>query len=68
MDYDLLQFVKIIHDMDSKEIKLLNPIKRELKVKKAPIVSGNTSTIGTKFITYVPDNTSTTLRWFEIGR
>lgn len=47
LDYDLLQFVKNIHDMDSKEIKLFNPIKRELKVKKAPIVSGNTSTIGT---------------------
>ena len=35
---------------------------------KAFVERENTSTIGTKFITYVPDNTSTTLRWFVIGR
>lgn len=46
LDYDLLQFAKNIPEIDSKEIKLFHPIKRDLKVKKAPIINGHISTIG----------------------
>lgn len=46
IDYDLLQFVKDIPEIDSKEIKLFYPVQRELKVKKAPIINGNVNTIG----------------------
>ncbi|SCJ49805.1 Alkaline phosphatase synthesis sensor protein phoR [uncultured Clostridium sp.] len=46
IDYDLLQFAKNIPEIDSKEIKLFHPVQRELKVKKAPIINGNISTIG----------------------
>ena len=35
---------------------------------KAFIDREGTNTTGTKFIIYSPDNTSTTLRWFAIGR
>ena len=35
---------------------------------KALIDREGTNTTGTKFIIYSPDNTSTTLRWFAIGR
>ena len=46
IDYDLLQFAKNIPEIDSKEIKLFHPVQRDLKVKKAPIIKGNISTIG----------------------
>lgn len=46
IDYDLLQFAKNIPEIDSKEIKLFHPIQRDLKVKKAPIINGNISTMG----------------------
>ena len=46
IDYDLLQFAKNIPEIDSKEIKLFHPVQRDLKVKKAPIINGNISTIG----------------------
>ncbi len=45
-DYDLLQFAKNIPEIDSKEIKLFHPVQRDLKVKKAPIINGNISTMG----------------------
>lgn len=45
-DYDLLQFAKNIPEIDSKEIKLFHPVQRDLKVKKAPIISGNINTMG----------------------
>ena len=39
MDYDLINFIRVLPDINSKEIKLLHPIEREIKVKKAPIIS-----------------------------
>lgn len=46
IDYELLNFVRNIPDIDTKEIKLFHPQERELRVKKAPIVSGVDGTIG----------------------
>lgn len=45
IDYALLQFIRNIPDIDTKEIKLFHPQERELRVKKAPIIS-NDGTIG----------------------
>ena len=39
IDYDLINFIRVLPDINSKEIKLLHPIEREIKVKKAPIIS-----------------------------
>lgn len=46
IDYDLLSFIRDIPDIDTKEIKLFHPKERELRVKKAPIISGVDGTIG----------------------
>lgn len=46
IDYDLLQFIRNIPDIDTKEIKLFHPQERELRVKKAPIVSVDKGAIG----------------------
>jgi two-component system phosphate regulon sensor histidine kinase PhoR len=45
IDYDLLQFIRNILDIDTKEMKLFHPQERELRVKKAPIISSD-GTIG----------------------
>lgn len=45
IDYDLLQFIRNILDIDTKEMKLFHPQERDLRVKKAPIISSD-GTIG----------------------
>ena len=39
IDYDLISFIKSIHEIETKEIKLMHPIERELRIKKAPIIN-----------------------------
>ena len=46
MDYDLINFIRVLPDINSKEIKLLYPIEREIKVKKAPIISETNNPMG----------------------
>lgn len=45
-EYDLLEFIKSIPEIHSKEIKLLRPVERDIKIKKAPIINSNNATIG----------------------
>lgn len=46
IDYDLINFIREVPDMGSREIRLLHPVEREIRVKKAPIISGSKSQIG----------------------
>ncbi|WP_297712294.1 ATP-binding protein [Clostridium sp.] len=46
IDYDLISFIRELPDINTKEIKLFHPIEREIRVKKAPIISGAKSQIG----------------------
>ncbi len=46
IDYDLINFIREVPDIGSKEIKLFHPVEREIRVKKAPIISEGKSQIG----------------------
>lgn len=46
IDYDLISFIREVPDIGSREIKLFHPIEREIRVKKAPIISEGKSQIG----------------------
>ena len=46
IDYDLINFIRELPDINTKEIKLFHPIEREIRVKKAPIISGTKNQIG----------------------
>ncbi|WP_294172278.1 ATP-binding protein [uncultured Clostridium sp.] len=46
IDYDLINFMRELPDIDSREIKLFHPIEREIRVKKAPIISGTKNQMG----------------------
>lgn len=46
IDYDLINFIRQLPDINTKEIKLFHPIEREIRVKKAPIISGTKNQIG----------------------
>ncbi|WP_300902363.1 HAMP domain-containing sensor histidine kinase [uncultured Clostridium sp.] len=46
IDYDLINFIREVPDIGSREIKLFHPIEREIRVKKAPIISEGKSQIG----------------------
>lgn len=46
IDYDLINFIRELPDINTKEIKLFHPIEREIRVKKAPIISGSKNQIG----------------------
>ena len=46
IDYDIISFMRSIHEIETKEIKLLHPIPRELRVKKAPIINTKKIPIG----------------------
>ena len=46
IDYDLINFIRGVPDIGSREIRLLHPVEREIRVKKAPIISGSKSQIG----------------------
>lgn len=46
IDYDLINFIRDIPDINTSEIKLFHPIEREIRVKKAPIISESKNPIG----------------------
>ena len=46
IDYDIISFVRSIHEVEAKEIKLIHPIPRELKIRKAPIINSAKIPIG----------------------
>lgn len=46
IDYDLINFIRELPDINTKEIKLFHPIEREIRVKKAPIISELKNQIG----------------------
>lgn len=46
IDYDLINFIREIPDIGTKEIKLFHPIERELRVKKSPIINYLNNSIG----------------------
>ncbi len=46
IDYDLINFIREVPDIGSREIKLFHPVEREIRVKKAPIISEVKSQIG----------------------
>ena len=46
IDYDIISFMRSIHEIETKEIKLMHPIPRELRIKKAPIINSNKIPIG----------------------
>ncbi|MBE6053206.1 MAG: cell wall metabolism sensor histidine kinase WalK [Clostridium sartagoforme] len=46
IDYDIISFMRSIHDIETKEIKLIHPTPRELRIKKAPIINSNKIPIG----------------------
>jgi len=46
IDYDLINFIREMPEIGAREIKLFHPVERELRVKKAPIISGSKNTMG----------------------
>ena len=46
IDYDLINFIREIPEIGTKEVKLFHPIERELRVKKSPIISYLNNSIG----------------------
>ena len=46
IDYDLINFIRDLPDINTSEIKLFHPIEREIRVKKAPIISESKNPIG----------------------
>lgn len=46
IDYDLINFIRELPDINTKEIKLFHPVEREIRVKKAPIIRGSKNQIG----------------------
>ncbi|WP_302569382.1 HAMP domain-containing sensor histidine kinase [uncultured Clostridium sp.] len=46
IDYDLINFIREIPEIGTKEIKLFHPIERGLRVKKSPIINYLNNSIG----------------------
>ncbi|WP_066893941.1 PAS domain-containing sensor histidine kinase [Clostridium nigeriense] len=46
IDYDIISFMRNIPEIETKEIKLMHPIPRELRMKKAPIINSKKIPIG----------------------
>ncbi|ATD54897.1 sensor histidine kinase [Clostridium chauvoei] len=46
IDYDIINFIKEMPAIETREIKLLHPIEREIRIKKAPIISIKGTLIG----------------------
>lgn len=47
IDYDFMNFIKDTHEIETLEVKILHPVERELKIKKAPIIDSIKLPIGT---------------------
>ena len=50
IDYDVLNFIRKGPEINSEEIKLFHPTERDIRVKKAPIISENSKYIGTVIV------------------
>src|SRR5699024_2330939 len=46
IDYDIISFMRNVPEIETKEIKLMHPIPRELRIKKAPIINSRKLPIG----------------------
>ena len=46
IDYDIVNFVRSFPDIEAKEVKVMHPIERELRIKKAPIINDKKNPIG----------------------
>lgn len=46
IDYDIISFMRNVPEIETKEIKLMHPIPRELRIKKAPIINSRKIPIG----------------------
>ncbi|GAB6169980.1 ATP-binding protein [Clostridium carnis] len=46
IDYDILKFIKDMPAIETREVKLMHPIQRELRIKKAPIINIKKAPIG----------------------
>lgn len=50
IDYDFINFMKNIPEIETIEVKILHPLERELRIKKAPIINGIKLQIGTVIV------------------
>lgn len=46
IDYDIVNFVRSFPEIEAKEVKVMHPIERELRIKKAPIINDKKNPIG----------------------
>ncbi|WP_322545990.1 PAS domain S-box protein, partial [Clostridium perfringens] len=46
IDYDIISFMRNIPAIETKEIKLIHPIPKELRIKKSPIINDKKIPIG----------------------
>ena len=47
IDYDFINFIRNTQDIETVEVRILHPIERELRIKKAPIINSIKFPIGT---------------------
>lgn len=47
IDYDIINFIKSVPTIETREIKVLHPVEKEIRIKKAPIIDTNGYQIGT---------------------
>ncbi|MEG1286516.1 MAG: ATP-binding protein [Clostridium sp.] len=50
IDYDFINFIKDSPEIETIEVKILHPIERELRIKKAPIINSIKLPIGTVIV------------------
>lgn len=50
IDYDFINFIKDTPEIETIEVKILHPIERELRIKKAPIINSIKLPIGTVIV------------------
>lgn len=50
IDYDFINFIKNSSEIETVEVKILHPIERELRIKKAPLINSIKLPIGTVIV------------------
>lgn len=50
IDYDFINFIKDTPEIETVEVKILHPVERELRIKKAPIINSIKLPIGTVIV------------------
>ncbi|MGL5353558.1 MAG: ATP-binding protein [Clostridium sp.] len=50
IDYDFINFIKKTTEIETVEVKILHPIERELRIKKAPLINSIKLPIGTVIV------------------